>query len=239
MEGSAYFKIVNEAYSTFERATLEMLGRPSRETLTIHSGISFGLRWLSPRIQLFMDEYPDIDIRILTPTAAWGARKLPIDVDVRFGVPDLPGMIVEPLPPETIAPLCNPDLLKGDYPLKKIEDLVHFRLIDSDIRAASWANIFAENKLILPVCSHIKLGNTLLALEAARNGLGIAMEGELLAREDLISGSLVTPPALKRLSTTQSLRSLVISEAKEKLRPIKLFREWFFDQVNDEIYRSL
>jgi DNA-binding transcriptional LysR family regulator len=79
----------------------------------------------------------------------------------------------------------------------------------------------------------------LLALEAARNGLGIAMEGELLARKDLISGSLVTPPALKRLSTTQSLRSLVISEAKEKLRPIKLFREWFFDQVNDEIYRSL
>ncbi|MGB2343960.1 MAG: LysR family transcriptional regulator [Candidatus Puniceispirillaceae bacterium] len=238
MEGSAYFKIVNDAYSTFERATLEMLGKPSKETLTIHSGISFGLRWLSPRIQLFMDEYPDIDIRILTPTAAWGARKIPIDVDIRFGIPDLPGMIVEPLPAETIAPLCNPNLLKGKHPLEKIEDLVNFRLIDSDIRAASWANIFAENKLVLPVCSHIKLGNTLLALEAARNGLGIAMEGALLAREDLLSGSLVIPPSLKRLSTTQSLRSLVISEAKEKLRPIRIFREWFFEQVNNEMHQS-
>jgi LysR family glycine cleavage system transcriptional activator len=234
MEGAAYFKLVNEAYTSLEQATSNMLGKPTKETLTIYCGISFGLRWLTPRIPLFLEKNPNIDLRVLTPTAAWGARKVPIDVEIRFGATDLPGMTVEPLPPEIISPLCSPNLLKGKYPLNNIEDLVNFRLIDSDMKTASWVNIFAEKKLLLPICSHIKLGNTLLALEAAKNGIGIAIEGGLLAKEDIKSGKLVTPSTLKFLSVSHSLRSLVISESKARLTKIALFREWFFDLINAE-----
>jgi len=216
MEGAAYFKLVNEAYTSLEQATSNMLGKPTKETLTIYCGISFGLRWLTPRIPLFLEKNPNIDLRVLTPTAAWGARKVPIDVEIRFGATDLPGM------------------LKGKYPLNNIEDLVSFRLIDSDMKTASWVNIFAEKKLLLPICSHIKLGNTLLALEAAKNGIGIAIEGGLLAKEDIKSGKLVTPSTLKFLSASHSLRSLVISESKARLTKIALFREWFFDLINAE-----
>ena len=231
MEGAAYFKLVNEAYTSLEQATSNILGKPNKEMLTIYCGISFGLRWLMPRIPLFMEKHPNIDLRVLTPTASWGARKVPIDVEVRFGAADLPGMTVEPLPPEIISPLCSPNFLKGKYPLNKIEDLVHFRLIDSDIKTANWVNIFSEKKLILPNCSHIKLGNTLLALEAAKNEIGIALEGDLLAKEDIKSGKLVTPSTLNILSVSHSLRSLVISESKAKLTKIRLFREWFFHLI--------
>ena len=231
MEGAAYFKLVNEAYTSLEQATSNILGKPNKEMLTIYCGISFGLRWLMPRIPLFMEKHPNIDLRVLTPTASWGARKVPIDVEVRFGAADLPGMTVEPLPPEIISPLCSPNFLKGKYPLNKIEDLVHFRLIDSDIKTANWVNIFSEKKLVLPNCSHIKLGNTLLALEAAKNEIGIALEGDLLAKEDIKSGKLVTPSTLNILSVSHSLRSIVISESKAKLTKIRLFREWFFDLI--------
>lgn len=231
MEGAAYFKLVNEAYTSLEQATSNILGKPNKETLTIYCGISFGLRWLMPRIPLFMEKHPNIDLRVLTPTASWGARKVPIDVEVRFGAADLPGMTVEPLPPEIISPLCSPNFLKGKYPLNKIEDLVHFRLIDSDIKTANWVNIFSEKKLVLPNCSHIKLGNTLLALEAAKNEIGIALEGDLLAKEDIKSGKLVTPSTLNILSVSHSLRSIVISESKAKLTKIRLFRKWFFDLI--------
>ena len=88
MEGAAYFKLVNEAYTSLEQATSNILGKPNKEMLTIYCGISFGFRWLMTRNPLFMEKHPNIDLRVLTPTASWGARKVPIDVEVRFGAAD-------------------------------------------------------------------------------------------------------------------------------------------------------
>lgn len=231
VEGTAYFEAIRAAYERIDEGTNKVRLTGSRETLTIRCGVSFGLRWLLPRIQLFISEYPDIDLQIFTPTASHEAPIVPVDVEIRYGPVSQLGFQVEPLPEEAIYPVCSPALIKDRHILREPRDLSSFRLIDSEISVINWTSFLSVNRIQLQSYSTLKFDNILLGLQAAVSGLGIALEGDFLAGEDLAAGRVIVPPALRGLAIRRSLRNLVVQDTNSRIEKINLFRDWLFKML--------
>lgn len=92
VEGATFYESVHEAYRHIYDGTQQLLRSPQRETLTLRCGASFGFRWLTPRLPLFLAENPEIDLRIVTPTAKQVLPIDSVDIEIRYGPSHQPGM---------------------------------------------------------------------------------------------------------------------------------------------------
>lgn len=234
VDGAAYFASVRRAYDVLDDGTRRILDQPVAERLVIRCGVSFGLRWLVPRIPIFLSDHPDIDLQVVTPTEIEDERLRPVDIDIRYGTRERPGMEVVPLFEEDVLPLCSPVLLKGPDALREARDLGRFRLINSDISVINWAHFLTAQRLTGGEYATITFDNTLLALQAAVSGLGVALEGEFLAAEEIASGRLVVPPGLRHLRWRKCLRSFVVPQTQLSSPSVRVFREWLFGMLRSE-----
>lgn len=228
-EGAMFYTSVHEAYQRIDDGTHRLLRHRRSEVLTVRCGVSFGLRWLVPRLPLFLSEHPNVDLRIVTPIVA--SPKIPVDIEIKYGPVLQLGMHVEPLPDEDVVPMCSPALLKGGDSLKNPTDLAKFRLIESVVTEVSWPLWLSFHQVPISEFSRVSFDNILLALQAAVSGIGIALEGDFLASEDLASGRLVVPPALRDMRIRKSLRSLAVSERYARAPKYLIFRDWLFKNL--------
>jgi len=230
MEGATFYTSVHEAYQRIDDGTHQMLRRPRRQVLTVRCGVSFGLRWLAPRLPLFFAEHPEIDLQIVTPILDSPAQ--PIDIEIKYGPPSRSGMHVEPLPDENVVPMCSPALLKSGEALQTPTDLAKFRLIESVVTEVPWSYWMSFHHVPISEFSRVSFDNILLALQAAVSGIGVALEGDFLASEDLASGRLVVPPALRAMKIRKSLRTFVVPEKHARAEKNLLFRDWLFRNLH-------
>lgn len=226
LDGATFYTSVHEAYQHIDDGTHRVLRRPRNQVLTVRCGVSFGLRWLAPRLPLFFAEHPEIDLRIVTPIA--DSPALPIDVEIRYGPVGQSGMHVEPLPEENVVPMCSPALLKSGEALQTPTDLAKFRLIEAVVTEVPWSYWLSLHHVPISEFSRVGFDNILVALQAAVSGIGVALEGDFLASEDLASGRLVVPEALRAMKVRKSLRSLVVPAAQADATKTLLFRDWLF-----------
>lgn len=227
--GQGYYHFVREALQKINDASRVMEESPQNETLTIRSGISFAERWLLPRLPLFLAEHPRIDL-VIDTRSEFGAPGA--DLEIRYGPTKASGVHVEPLREETIQPLCSPALLRGPNALSDIRDLANHTLIESKRSIVTWAIWLSAQKATMGNKRQLLFDSTILALQAAVYGLGVALEGDFLANEELASGRLVTPFHLRDMGVKTPLRFLVIPNAKRKLKTVRSFREWLIREIN-------
>lgn len=231
-QGAVYFDAIHQAYLRIDDGTRRLMRRQSTETLTVRCGVSFGLRWLVPRLPMFLAENPGLELRIVTPIA--DSARVAFDCAIRYGLRPLAGHRVEPLPDEAIAPMCSPSLLKSGDPLKSPADVLQFRLIESAVTEFGWDEWFAGCGVTSEGVARLSFDNILMTLQAAVAGIGIALEGEFLAGEDLASGRLVVPPALRDLKVRRRLRSYVVPDRRTEDARQTLFRNWLFKNLGAE-----
>jgi len=228
-DGEAFHASVHEAYLRIDDGTRRIMRRRGVETLTVRVGLSFGVRWLAPRLPLFLAEYPDIDLRIVTPIV--GSASIPADAIITYGVFGMPGHHAELFPEEDVVPMCSPSLLRDGDILKGPGDVTKFRLIESVVAGVSWEQWLSAHGVKLGDHSHVAFDTIVLTLQAAISGIGIALEGDFLASEDLASGRLVVPPALRTLRIRRSLRAFLVPERHARAAKVQIFRDWLFTNL--------
>jgi LysR family glycine cleavage system transcriptional activator len=183
-------------------ATCAELRRKSRHydhPLLISTLPGFALKWLFPRLMRFDEQNPEIPISIVTD-------RIPIDFSndqetlaIRYGPGRYPGLHVERLFGETLFPVCAPSLLERGPPLKLIEDLMHHTLLVDDIikiggKGPSWDLWFsAVGCKVPPDVSTRRFGQANMVVQAAVEGLGVALGREPLVIDELEAGRLVRP----------------------------------------------
>lgn len=227
--GQSYCHFVREALRMIGDASMAMEESPQNETLAIRSGISFAERWLLPRLPLFLAEHPRIDL-VIDTRSEFGSPG--VDLEIRYGHPKASGLHVEALRQEVIQPLCSPALLRGPNALRDIRDLTNHTLIESKRSIVTWGMWLSAQKSAIGNKRQLLFDSTILALQAAVYGLGVALEGDFLANEELASGRLVTPFHLREMAVKAPLRFLVIPNAKRKLNTVRSFREWLIREIN-------
>lgn len=174
-EGQSYYLDIKEIFSALNDATRKLQARSAKGALTVSLLPSFAIQWLVPRLSSFNLAYPGIDVRIQAVDR--DEEKLADDVDVAifYGRGNWPGLRVEKLYAEYLLPVCSPQLLTGDNPLKSPADLAHFTLLH-DASRRDWQSYIRQlglqhiNVQQGPIFSH-----SAMVLQAAIHGQGVAL----------------------------------------------------------------
>lgn len=180
--------------AAFDRlaSALEDVSTPTvRRKLTISTFSSFNARWLMPRVQSFSMLFPDVDLQVITTAQLTDFAREDVDIAIRFGGGNYPGLHTVPLfrPREIV--VCAPSLLKGGAPLKNIGDLRNFTLLHDDSHR-SWARwLEAVGAKGINPRRGIVCGDRNSMLQAALAGQGMAIASEVFAASELAAGRLV------------------------------------------------
>ena len=189
--GEVYRRSVVGALALISSAAENARAEESFEILHLHSHPSFASLWLMPRLPKFMTLYPETRIRLsVTPTHADFLRG-EVDVDIRYGARRWPDLHVEEIFLEEIMPMFSPKM-RDKLSLRSPEDLLLQGLILSEVNLVSWQQWFAAHDIPMSPSQYaLRVDRGHLAIEAAAQGLGIALESNKLAERLLRNGELV------------------------------------------------
>ncbi|MCG8649417.1 MAG: LysR substrate-binding domain-containing protein, partial [Pirellulales bacterium] len=181
--GDAYRHRIHDALMQLALATDEVIAGATAPALTVIAAPSFASKWLMPRLDDFLGDRPELRVRVEATT---DQRHLgTADVGIFYGVPREPGLIVRPFIAERMLVLCSPALLESGPPLQVPSDLAGHVLIDARNRLR-WRNWLAGRGLEnLTIRREMAVGRSTMAIEAAVNGLGVILESDFLAAEEI------------------------------------------------------
>jgi len=168
-------------------------GQAPPAVLRVNALATFTLRWLLPRLAQFRDRHPEIEVRLATSTEPVDAVSDPCDLIIRGGPDTFYGFTCHPFLTERRHPVCSPALL-GRLPLDDVADLRSHTLIHTSTLPRVWPDwLSAAGAGELEPAGSLTLDHFYLTLQAALDGLGVAMGPTALVADDLATGRLVAP----------------------------------------------
>ena len=188
-----------EIKAGFDRLTLglaRLKEDSNSEILTVTVSPAFAAKWLLPRIDRFQAAWPDIDIRLDTNLKPVDFAVQRVDVGVRYGAGNWPGLVSEKLMEEEVFPVCSPTMLHTRS-FNQVSDLLEVTLIhdlsmDSHSGFHNWQAWLAEAGVKQQTQTRgMQINNSAAVLQAAIDGHGIALARSVMARDDLSSGRLI------------------------------------------------
>lgn len=187
--GEHYLLHVGTALSAIAAAT-DDLRQGIRNTLYVHSAPSLASLWLMPRLRGFAQAYPDISLNLSAAHTPSDFALGQTDIDLRYGVPQWGELVVEPLFEEAIVPMASPAFIK-EHKLKRVEQLLEVPLIQSNVSVVQWSDWFKRfTRLRAPERFPVRFDRAQMSLDAATQGLGVALESVVNAEGHLTDGKL-------------------------------------------------
>jgi LysR family glycine cleavage system transcriptional activator len=229
--GQAYLKPVRDAFERLGEATRRLRSKGRSGPLIVSVIPSFAAKWLMPRLRRFRERHPDIDVRISAASHLVDFNKEDVDIAVRYGRGHWPDLRVDLLMRESMFPVCSPKLLQGSPPLKEPADLrFHSLLNDYDWRIDMWQLWFDAAGITDQVPNQaLSFNYSNLMLQAAIDGLGVALTQNALAGDDLAAGRLVKP---FDVSLSSEFAYYVVAPEMTAERPkIAAFRNWLLEEA--------
>lgn len=192
MAGQTYLQRVSGAMSAIVTAT-EDLRHSVSNSLYVHSAPSIASLWLMPRLRAFAQAHPEISLNLSAAHSHSDFALGQADIDIRYGIPEWPDLEVEPLFEERIVPLASPSFIE-EHGLTSMEKLLEVPLIQSNVSVVQWADWFRTfTQLRAPDRFAVRFDRAQMSLDAATQGLGVALESATNAGGHLAEGKLVAP----------------------------------------------
>lgn len=227
--GSAFAAEIGPALDRIGAATLAATAGRSAGILTVSTSDGFAGRWLVPRLNRFHRLHRDIDVRLSTSGVLIDFVRDGIDIAIRYGAGGYDGVTSEELAEEDISPVCSPDLLRGEHPLRSPADLRHHKLIHDNFRI-DWATWLKSAGIddVNPD-SGLKFDSAAYAVEAAVQGEGVLLGRSALVSTDIAAGRLVRPFDMALKSRWRYF--VVYPRGALRHRKVKAFRDWLFEEM--------
>jgi len=192
--GQRYYEAIDPAVARIREATAEVLGPPDRAQVSLTVPPSLASLWLIPNMASFEQHCPGIDLKFVTTARLCDLRRDQIDLAIRHGHGEWPGLDSTFLLQQQSFPVCSPGYLDGDAAADPEAALARSRLIVSDLHPEEWTE-WARAQGLTPPATHggMVFNGPGQVLEAAEHGLGIAMGRRPLVDERMAKGALVAP----------------------------------------------
>ena len=232
--GYNYLQLVTGGLDRIATATRDIVDAGFTDILTIQCPPSFAPAWLMPRIGGFMSSHPDIDLRIRARPDPVDILRSAVDLEIRYRVGETAGLVVEPLLTEAIVPLANPHLarrLRGKSPQEALNSTA---IIHSERSPQNWTSwLRAQNVAGVNVARGLRFDRAYLSIQAAIDGLGVALESTVFAARAIETKQLVRLfPKLPEPRTMAHF--LVYAEASAQLPKIRKFKDWMLRETLSE-----
>jgi LysR family transcriptional regulator, glycine cleavage system transcriptional activator len=211
------------------------LQRQNSGALTITTSPNFAAKWLVHRLGHFAEAKTGIDLRVSATLHHVDFAREDVDLAVRHGDGNWPGLDTVRLSAEQLFAVCSPKLLSGRRRLDAVSDILKFPLIHLDNRS-DWVNWLRGVGIDDAGVAHGPvLNRASMVIDAAIDGQGVALARTTLAAWDLINGRLVRPfPESLRLSKTYWI---VCPKATANLPKIVTFRDWLLAEASQDLRR--
>ena len=250
-DGLAMFPGVRDGLDSFAAAVRRTRHRDGL-ALNVTAPPSFATRWLVPRLSRFSLAHPEVALRISSnpdnidgPQPVSGPVKDLVDpridtseVAIRFGTGLYPGYQVEKMLTPDYVLVCSPALQKGDPPLRTPGDLSrHILIHDESIPAVEKRPSWHE-WLKLAGVSGLDTGrgprfsNSVLALEAALEGQGVALLLRQQTEGDVAAGRLIIPFAISLPSAYAYFLLIPMAEAGQPV--VLAFQHWLRAEIGPQ-----
>lgn len=204
--------------------------------LTVTVSPAFAAKWLLPRIDRFQSVCPETDVRLDTNLKPVDFVAQRIDIGVRYGIGNWPGLAAEKLMDEEIYPVCTPAFLQANPSLRQPRDLarqtlIHDLSMDGHTDFPTWkAWLQKAGVADMPPSRGMKINNSAAVLQAVLEGHGIALARSVMAHDDLASGRLVR--LYKEISFISPLAYYVVYRPEcAKLPRLAMFRGWLLAEA--------
>ena len=226
-EAKEYLPGIRAAFNDLRLATDRLLRKDDGHVLTVSTLASLAAKWLLPRLSNFQEAHPGIDVRITTSTGLVDFRTGDVDAAIRYGRGHWAGLRADWLMADELFPVCSPALLTGDKPLRSPEDLANQTLLhssggyDDDWRQWLTAAGLPSNISKQPGLSFDLI---FMTVQAAIDGIGVAMGRTSYVEADIAKGRLVVPFEITLPADAGFY--LVSPEAKADPPKLRAFRQW-------------
>jgi LysR family glycine cleavage system transcriptional activator len=246
-EGQALLPKLQEGLRSLAEAVERVRSRAEAQVLTVMAPPHFAVRWLVPRLGRFTERHPGLDLHLASsismidgredaePTpASDGSDPLAM---IRYGEGRYPGARVEEVFSPVYVPVCSPKLLRGKHALKKPGDLRHHTLLHDETiieegGVPNWQAWLASAGIRdIDPTRGTHFTDSALALEAAREGLGVALAMKPLVRGEIEAGRLAMP---FNLSTPASFSYYLVTPEGSTDGVLGAFREWLLEESAPE-----
>jgi DNA-binding transcriptional LysR family regulator len=227
--GEQYLTRISGALSAITAAS-EDLRQGVSNSLYVHAAPSFASLWLMPRIRAFATAYPDISLNLSAAHTPSDFALGQADIDIRYGLPQWPDLVVEPLFEERIVPLASPAFIK-EHRLRRPEQLLGLPLIQSNVSVVQWSNWFSEfTELRAPERYAARFDRAQMSLDAATQGLGVALESTTTANLHLKEKKL-RPVFGMDMAVTVKAHFAVYPPRHAKRPPVEAFLTWLHQEA--------
>lgn len=231
--GEQYLQRVSSAVAALASATRD-LQSGVRHSLYVHVSPSLASLWLMPRLSDFAKAHPDVSLFLSSSHVHSDFGAGLSDVDIRYGVPSWPNLVVQPLFKEQVMPLISPALQKR-LKIKEPADVLQAPLIQSAVSVVQWSDWLASVGVAQSPEPHalgyaLRFDRAQLSLDAAIQGLGVALESATMAAPHLQAGRLV-PLFAEKKSVRVEAHFVVYPKRHAKRKEVAAFLAWLKKQT--------
>ncbi len=221
---------LTQAFQTIELTLNAIARRPRHDTLKLCLLPTLAEKWLMPRLARFHGAHPEIDIQIMTSFRPIHFEAEDVDM-ASFTGKDLPsGLEGVRLFDDEFLPVCSPALLQRHKRLAAPRDLARATLLYSVRRMDDWQRWLALAGVpdLHPQRS-LSFENSSLAIQAAVDGLGVAVVQRAYVTDLLKAGILAAPFDL--VARSENGYYLVWSAARAASPTFRSFVQWVLKEA--------
>lgn len=239
--GEVLLEATRSALDTLSHATARArrLVRDAGD-LRISSSPMFAAHWLFPRLPRWRAAHTALSLRFDVSDAVRDLDADDIDLAIRFGNGQYPGMHVEPLFETVLVPVCSPELTRGPSPVRTVQDLSRYALcqVDCTVEGLAWpgwrawmdaagAADFDDTRCVgLPDSSHV--------VQAIADGSGIGLVELAMVAGDLSRQRLVRLFDIAVRVSAPFAYHLVYPESLVGDTRVVAFRTWLLDEIGGD-----
>lgn len=229
-DGASYLTAVREALAHLDLATRKLRARHDEAVIICSIATTVAMRWLVPRLRGFTLAHPGTEVRLSITERYVDFTREDVDIAIRYGVGTWPDLVADLLFREVLVPVCSPELLRGDRPIARPEDLAGHTLLHAASSLRDWEHwLAATGATGVDAKRGLIFDQPHLALQAAADALGVAIADRSLAEAEIASGRLVMPFDVK-LARAEGYYIVGPAAARDSLR-VGPFWQWLLAQA--------
>ncbi|MBS0641276.1 MAG: transcriptional regulator GcvA [Acetobacteraceae bacterium] len=232
-EAQDYLPSIRSAFEDLRKAT-ERLRRSDRDgVLTVTTTASLAAKWLVGHVAAFQEAHPSIEVRLSTSAHLVDFRREDVDLGIRYGRGAWPGLRADWLLAEHLFPVCHPSLLAGPVPLREPADLANHTLLHTTVSREDWQLWLTAAGLPVEIARRrgLVFDQWFMSIQAAMEGLGVALGRTHLVEADIAAGRLAVP--FEMVLPQDAGYYIVTPEGRPDSPQIALFRAWILSAARD------
>ena len=228
--GEKYYAEIGPAFNKIAIATRGMSSYRKNNDIALRVYSTFAAKWLVRRLQKLHAENPKLRVNIKTAVAPVDFAIENVDAAIQFGEGNWVDVDSYFLCSDEIRPVCSPKLIQHLTRPPAPQDVNKYKLIHSTYRKLDWSDWLNTQGIENKENDEFILPNSLLAYQAAIDGIGIAMAQTKLIEQEIENGSLVY---FSDVSLERELGYyLVVPQNSPKQEKIIELRDWLIRELN-------